>query len=580
MRARTGRLDAPGRDHRVTTSTRRRVNAAARGAGTPPRRRSRRRAPRPCRTSSPGSRRRRRSRSSSRRSEARARRRPWRAAVASSRDIGRSPPVSTIVVPRASGCRPRAPVPLVGHPDAGRTQPLDQRRGSRSSANHVVDALRDLRADPLHVVDLLHGRSGERVDRAEGVARAPARRVAPTWRMFSPTSSRQTGRSFDPSIAASRFAIDACPRTRRAARAARRSARRRRPGSFTTPRSSSSIPRLVAEPLDVHRAAAREVEQPLDVLRRTSALVRASAVGLAFVPHERCAARRAGRREPPPPRALLARFDGTRARRPRGSRRRRGARSPCRRSRTSLRATSSSLCNVAVVTVTPPTNTGSSTRERRDLRPSGRCARRSCTSSVGSLLGRELEGDRPPRRVRRGAELVLQRVWSTLITVPSISQSTLCRCSSQSLEVRLDPARCPGAARSSAATGNPAPAAQRRNPRVRVEPNAFRGAERVDPQVQRSRRASPSGPSAGGSPPRRSAGSRTAAARARSAARSASSNAFTGRYISPRTSISSGGSFNCSCRGTFLHGADVRGDVLTGHAVAARRALVTNTPRS
>ena len=121
----------------------------------------------------------------------------------------------------------------------------------------------------------------------------------------------------------------------------------------------------------------------------------------------------------------------------------------------------------------------------------------------------------------RGAWLVVpssrcSSVWSTLITAPSISQSIECRCSSQCVRNALtsvDRVRAPSVV---GGTGSPAVAGPRpgtpdasrtRRPRRR-RTSAPTGAAAATP--------SPSGPSVAASPPRRCAGSRTAAARLRS----------------------------------------------------------------
>ncbi len=71
--------------------------------------------------------------------------------------------------------------------------------------------------------------------------------------------------------------------------------------------------------------------------------------------------------------------------------------------RTSLTATWSWLCSVAMPTVEPPTKTGSSTANgvARPVRPTDTMMSR---SSGGALLGRELVGDRPARSPRGDAE--------------------------------------------------------------------------------------------------------------------------------------------------------------------------------
>ncbi len=119
------------------------------------------------------------------------------------------------------------------------------------------------------------------------------------------------------------------------------------------------VDELVAQALDVHRPPAREVQQRLLALRRADEPAGAARDRLVGQAHDRrpalgaCAS--ASRRRARPAAACPAR----RAR-PRESRRRRGARSRVSPTWTSLRRTSSSLCSVALVTVTPPTNTGAS----------------------------------------------------------------------------------------------------------------------------------------------------------------------------------------------------------------------------
>ena len=159
---------------------------------------------------------------------------------------------------------------------------------------------------------------------------------------------------------------------------------------------------LLAEPFDVERAAARPVHEPLHALRGTVD-IDAVVVGLALEAHERLAARRALR-------------SGTSSGRVRGGRlastgpTTSGMTSPARRTitvspgRTSLRATSSSLCSVAIPTLAPPTNTGSSTAN--GVAPAGAAdAHHDVVEDRGLLLGRELVRDRPARRPRREAHL-------------------------------------------------------------------------------------------------------------------------------------------------------------------------------
>ena len=164
---------------------------------------------------------------------------------------------------------------------------------------------------------------------------------------------------------------------------------------------------LVAEPVDVERAAAGEVEHRLAPLRRAADGVRAAPVDLAL------RRGRAGCRTPgtasasgtaSPRRCASATTGPTTS----------GMTSPARRTTTvspistPLRLTSSSLCSVAVLTVTPPTCTGSSEANgvTRPVRPT---LTKMLAQDRGDFLGRVFPRDRPPRRLRRRAEPALQR---------------------------------------------------------------------------------------------------------------------------------------------------------------------------
>ena len=122
-------------------------------------------------------------------------------------------------------------------------------------------------------------------------------------------------------------------------------------------------------------------------------------------------------------------------------------------------------CSVAYVMVTPPTETGSSTANGVTLpvRPS---ARRS--SSPLPSVPRGTCARRPSRRVRRGAELAVRSVWSTLITAPSISQSTGVPVVLPTREEGPRRRRSTRHLRSSGGTGNPAVPAHAKNPRCEL----------------------------------------------------------------------------------------------------------------
>ena len=152
------------------------------------------------------------------------------------------------------------------------------------------------------------------------------------------------------------------------------------------------------------------------------------------------------------PRGPGSRRRAARARRPAGSRRRRAGRSPRRRSRMSLRARSSSLCSVAIFTVTPPTWTGSSAangcrspnlptfhwisrtrghrRRRRELprdRPARVAARRrrAAAGARGRRPSRRRRRSRSP--ARRGAPASPRRPPTTSSSVVSSAMSGFTR---------------------------------------------------------------------------------------------------------------------------------------------------------
>ena len=119
---------------------------------------------------------------------------------------------------------------------------------------------------------------------------------------------------------------------------------------------------LVAEALDVQRTAAGEMPERLLALRAAGKAAGAAGDGLPFRLHHRRAADRAAAAASPAcvprPASMTTRTTS-------------GITSPARRTttvsptRTSLRCTSSMLCSVTLLTVTPPTNTGSQPRDRR-----------------------------------------------------------------------------------------------------------------------------------------------------------------------------------------------------------------------
>ena len=212
-----------------------------------------------------------------------------------------------------------------------------------------------------------------------------------------------------------------------------------------------------------------------------------------------------------------------------------------------MRRISCSLCSVAYVIVTPPTSTGSSTANGVTLpvRPvcTSICFNRAVRSSGGNLYA----------IAHRGAWLVApssrcRSLWSTLITVPSISQSTECRFDSQWRRNSLTPS-IDSRASVVGAAGSPASLAHSRKPRCESKrtpsaaPNECThrcsGREAVIfASFWRSEPAAALRGFANALPP------------ASSSRRFSSSNALTGKYISPRISTISGGSETASLRGT------------------------------
>ena len=231
-----------------------------------------------------------------------------------------------------------------------------------------LHALGDHRADAVDRGELLDGRGRDAVEVAER-ARERLRGGRPDVVDAEARRARATAaRCFDPSIASTRFCADF---------AAMRSSgselvdgqRVDVAGVLEQAGVDELADALLAETLDVHRAAAREVHDALHALRR-AVDVDAVVVGLALEPHERLSRTPGTSSGTSTRRAALAASASTG---PTTS----GITSPALRTitvspgRTSLRATSSSLCSVASPTVEPPTNTGSSTANgvARPVRP-------------------------------------------------------------------------------------------------------------------------------------------------------------------------------------------------------------------
>ena len=191
----------------------------------------------------------------------------------------------------------------------------------------------------------------------------------------------------------------------------------------------------------------------------------------------------------------------------------------------------------------------------------------------GALLRRELEGDRPARRLRREAELLalgevvdlhdhavdlVVEVVAVLLPVPA---------------ERVDVVERRRRPRISGFTGKP------RSPRnssvswwlVNAGP-PLDLAELVAPEAS-SRLAVIAGPSGAGCRRRRCAGWRTRGCPAAAARSLSASKLAIGMYTSPRTSSTSGAPLPAAASGATAMVAHVGGDVLADAAVAAGRGL-------
>ena len=287
----------------------------------------------------------------------------------------------------------------------------------RSIVNHLRDALRDDRADAVDRGELLLARRATIASRSAKLRASACAAVGPTWLMPSPTSTRHSGRCFDASIASTSSCADRSP-IRSSGTSALDGERVDVGRVLEQPGLDELAHALLAEPFDVHRAAARPVHEPLLALRR-AVDVDAVVVRLALDPHERL------RRTP-------GTSSGTSTPCVRGGRlastgpTTSGITSPARRTitvspgRTSLRATSSSLCSVAMPTLAPPTNTGSSTANgvARPVRPMLTMMSRRIVvfSSGGNLYAIAQRGARDVKPISAR--------WprsSTFTTTPSIS---------------------------------------------------------------------------------------------------------------------------------------------------------------
>ena len=220
--------------------------------------------------------------------------------------------------------------------------------------------------------------------------------------MLRPTSRLASGRSFAASMARWRLATEISPKPS-SPRTWSQSIEKMSPMSWMSPSSRNSRTLLLAEALDVQRAAGREV---LDRPVRPGTGTGGRRSGCRSRPRAAPACSPRGHGQVVGNAHGLERFGRSASTGPTTS----GMTSPARRTitvspgRTSLARTWSSLCRVAWPTLAPPTNTGSSRANGRG--PAGAADRHEDVEQLGgALLGRELVGDGPARRPAREAEL-------------------------------------------------------------------------------------------------------------------------------------------------------------------------------
>ena len=231
------------------------------------------------------------------------------------------------------------------------------------------DRLGDDRAEPVDGGQLARPAPPSPRRACRSAAASACAAAGPRCLMPSAVSSRGSGRCREPSIAASSLSalIVAKPSS---VEQLLRGQRVEVGGVGDQPGRRELGDGALAEPLDVHRPARREVDDPLVALERARRLD-AAGVGLALEAHERAAAAGTGTSSGTSTARRPSGASTAPARRPRGSRRRPCARSRCRRAGRPWPRTWSSLCSVATPTVEPPTNTGSSTANgvARPVRP-------------------------------------------------------------------------------------------------------------------------------------------------------------------------------------------------------------------
>ena len=254
-------------------------------------------------------------------------------------------------------------------------------------------------------------------------------------------------------------------------------------GSSINPFSNSFAHGNEPEVLDVHGAAASEVEQPLEALRRAPSLVRAAVVRLSLGPHQRSAAGVARGGHLPPAGALRAlrhhRTDDL------------GDDVACAADDHGIphpHILSADLVLVVQRRVghgDPAHEHGLEHGERRHL-AGATGVHVDGAQARGAFLGRELERDRPPRRVRCRAQLSLQVGAIDLdhrtVDLP-VHRVTMLLPVAQERPDGLDRVLVLGGRRHRQAR-------RRRpvqEPKVRVEGHALRRPERVDPHSQRPR---------------------------------------------------------------------------------------------
>ena len=212
-----------------------------------------------------GSRRRPRSRSSSTRSTRRARRPPAPRSVASSRDSDASPPSARSSCPRAASGPSAAARSSAIRTPAARSRSINATFSGSSNHARTLAAISGPIPGTASIWSSVACRSASIEPNASASTCATCE---PTWRMFSPTSSRQIGRSFDASICVEDVRDRLVLEPRDLRRASPRPGRRCRPG-----------PRSAPSPAGASRSCSRGARCPSRRAPRNGRATRSPATG-------------------------------------------------------------------------------------------------------------------------------------------------------------------------------------------------------------------------------------------------------------------------------------------------------------